>query len=72
MGYIGRFCENDIDVCIFNGNLCFMGVNCIDKFVLVNIIGFSCGFCLFGYFGDGFECIGKFCMIMVWVMNFGM
>lgn len=59
MGYIGRFCENDIDVCKVNGNFCFKGVNCIDKLVLVNLIGYICGDCLIGYFGNGIKCVGK-------------
>lgn len=55
-GYTGRFCENDIDACTFNGNPCFTGVNCTDKPAPANITGFSCGPCPSGYSGDGFEC----------------
>jgi len=55
-GYTGRFCENDIDACTFNGNPCFTGVNCTDQPPPANITGFICGPCPSGYFGDGLEC----------------
>lgn len=71
-GYTGRFCENDIDACTFNGNPCFTGVNCTDQPPPANITGFICGPCPSGYFGDGLECIGKSRMIMLRVMNLRM
>lgn len=68
-GYTGRFCENDIDACNFNGNPCFSGVNCTDHPPPANITGFDCGPCPSGYSGDGIVCTGKSRMRILRVMN---
>lgn len=68
-GYTGRFCENDIDACNFNGNPCFSGVNCTDHPPPANITGFDCGPCPSGYSGDGIVCTGKSRMRILRVMT---
>ena len=68
-GYTGRFCENDIDACNFNGNPCFLGVNCTDHPPPANITGFDCGPCPSGYSGDGIVCTGKSRMRILRVMT---
>lgn len=64
LGYTGRFCENDLDACTFNGNPCFTGVNCTDKPPPYHISGFTCEPCPSGYSGDGIGCTGKSPMIL--------
>ena len=63
-GYTGRFCENDIDACVLNGQPCFKDVNCTDQPAPANITGYSCGPCPSGYSGDGVKCVGKSRMCM--------
>jgi len=55
-GYTGRFCENDIDACTYNGQPCFKGVTCTDLSPPANITGYTCGPCPSGYSGDGENC----------------
>ena len=66
-GYTGRFCENDIDACAYNGQPCFKGVTCTDLPAPANITGYTCGPCPSGYSGDGENCDGKsrMCILLV-------
>lgn len=60
VGFIGKFCESDVDVCVEFNDFCFFGVVCINVLLFIDKNGYMCGLCLSGYYGDGVYCIGMF------------
>lgn len=57
-GYMGRFCDSEIDACEFNGQPCYAGVACTDLPPPANVSGYTCGPCPTGYTGNGAQCVG--------------